>query len=230
MSAREIAEELTHGIVDVWVTTLEGWRVEEVAMQLSADLDIPEQEFLAVAREGYMFPDTYLIPRDATAAAVAQIFQDTFDQKITGAMRQDARATGLTLPEIVTLASIIEREGRSDLDRPVIAGILYNRMEQDWPLQVDATLQYALGYQPEEKSWWKETLYDVDKRVASPYNTYANGGLPPGPIANPGLASIMAAIYPERSEYMYYLHDPTGTIHYATDLAGHEQNIATYLR
>ena len=165
MDSRTIASELTHGMLDVWVTTLEGWRSEEIANQLAKELDIPEVEFLRVAQEGYMFPDTYLIPRDATAAAIAAIFRKVFDEKVDDVLREDAKKTGLTWNEVITLASIVEREGRSDEDRPVIAGILLKRLKADWPLQADATLQYVLGYQAFEKSWWKKSLTAADKTV-----------------------------------------------------------------
>jgi UPF0755 protein len=214
----------------VWATTPEGWRVEEIANKLSKLFDIPEAEFLKHTKEGYMFPDTYLVPKDATPAAIAKIFLDTFDTKIGTTLRTDAIKTGLTLPEVITLASIVEREGRSDDDRPVIAGILLNRIKADWPLQVDATLQYALGYQPMEKSWWKKYLTDEDKKVKSPFNTYANLGLPPHPIANPGLSSIKAVIYPKETEYWYYIHDTKGTAHYAKTIEEHQGNISKYLQ
>ena len=230
MSSGEIAQELTHGFLDVWVTMLEGWRVEEVANRLAKDLDIPEAEFLKVAREGYMFPDTYLIPRDASAAAIAKIFSDTFNQKVTDQMRADATQTGLTFDEVVILASIVEREGRTGEDRPVIAGILLKRLDAGWPLQADATLQYALGYQPNEKSWWKKSLITADKKIRSPHNTYLNPGLPPAPISNPGLDSIKAVIYPKDSAFWYYIHDAEGNVHYATTIEEHTDNIATYLQ
>jgi UPF0755 protein len=230
MDAKTIAQELTHGILDVWVTTLEGWRNEEIATQLDKDLDIPEDQFLAVAQEGYMFPDTYLIPRDATPAGVAKMFLDNFNSKVTATMRNDAKKTGLTFDQTMTLASLVEREGLSDADRPMIAGILLNRIKLGMPLQVDATLQYALGYQPFEKTWWKKDLTDDDKKTDSLYNTYTNVGLPPGPIANPGLASIKAAIYPTASDYLYYIHDKTGTIHYAKTIEEHNANVQKYLQ
>jgi UPF0755 protein len=230
MNARKIAEELTHGIVDVWVTTLEGWRVDEIATKLTKDLDIPEGEFLKVAQEGYMFPDTYLIPKNATAGAIVRLFKDNFDTKVTEKMREDARNAGLSLEKVVTLASIVEREGRTEEDRPVIAGILLKRLEADWPLQTDATLQYINGYQSADKSWWKKNVTNADKELDSPYNTYKNTGLPPGPIANPGLSSIKAVIYPQKSEYWYYLHDPAGGVHYAVTYEEHLANIAKYLQ
>lgn len=230
MDAGTIAKEMTHGTLDVWVTILEGWRAEEVAAKLSKELDIPESEFAKVAREGYLFPDTYLFPKDATVGAVAQLFFSTFDTKVDEKLRADAKKTGLTFDEVLTLASIVEREGRTEEDRPMIAGILLNRLNADWPLQADATLQYALGYQVREKTWWKKELFDDDKKVKSPYNTYLNPGLPPGPIANPGIVSIKAVIYPKTSDYWYYLHDPKGGVHYGRTLEEHNRNIETYLR
>lgn len=230
MDARTMALTMTHGILDVWVTTLEGWRDEEIASQLSKDIDIPEEQFLRYAREGYMFPDTYLIPRDATASAVADMFMKNFNSKVTAVMIADAKKTGLTFDQTVILASIVEREGRTDSDRPMIAGILLNRIKAGMALQVDATLQYAIGYQPFEKSWWKKELSDDDKKINSPYNTYTNTGFPPGPIANPGLASIKAAIYPTSSDYLYYIHDKTGNVHYAKTVEDHNANIRKYLQ
>ena len=230
LGADEIASELTHGYLDVWVTTLEGWRNEEIANQLAKDLDIPEGEFLKVAQEGYMFPDTYLIPRDASAAAIANIFRSTFDQKITEQMKVDAQKQGLTVEEVIILASIVEREGRTSEDRPVIAGILLKRLNADWPLQADATLQYALGYQATEKSWWKKSLTTEDKKIRSAFNTYLNPGLPPRPISSPGLASLKAVIYPQESAFWFYLHDNDGNVHYAATIEEHNENIARYLQ
>lgn len=230
MDSRSVARELTHGFKDIWVTTLEGWRNEEIATVLAKNLDLPESEFLRSAKVGYMFPDTYLIPQDATAGAIIAIFSGAFEKKLSEDMRADIRASGMTLDEVITLASIVEREGQTDEDRPIIAGILLNRLDAGWPLQADATLQFVLGYQSQDKTWWKKTLYDDDKKVNSPYNTYANPGLPPGPISNPGLASIRAVVYPKKTTYWYYLHDPTGGVHYATSLDEHNANVAAYLR
>lgn len=230
MDARTVAQSLTHGVTDVWVTTLEGWRNEEIATVLAKSLDLPESEFLKHAAIGYMFPDTYRIPKDATAGAVIALFRNAFDQNVTPQMKADIKAAGMSEKDVIILASIVEREGRTDEDRPVIAGILLNRLRAGWPLQADATLQYALGYQPSERSWWKKALTEDDKTVRSPYNTYLNTGLPPGPISNPGLASIRAAIYPKMTDYWYYLHDPSGRVHYAKTLEEHNANIEKYLR
>ncbi len=230
MDSRTVAEQLTHGFQDVWVTTLEGWRDEEIAAILSKHMDIPESEFLKIAHVGYMFPDTYRIPRDATAGAIVNMFRSTFDTKVTDEMRQKAAQDGMTMDQVITLASLVEREGLTDTDKPVIAGILIKRWKANWPLQVDATLQYALGYQPAEKTWWKKVLSADDRAVKSPYNTYTNPGLPPGPICNPGISSINAVLFPKASDYWYYLHDPAGGVHYAKTIEEHNANIAKYLQ
>lgn len=230
MDAETVATALTKGSSDIWITTIEGWRVEEIASKLSHDLEIPESEFLKYAEEGYMFPDTYLIPKTASAAAIAKIFKDTFDMKISKEMREEGLKTGLTFPELVVLASIVEREGKNRDDKPIIAGILLNRLKMKMPLQVDATLQYASGYQSSERSWWKKTLYNEDKTIQSPYNTYSNVGLPPNPISNPGYDSLYAVIHPSVTDYLYYLHSPDGLVHYAKTLEEHSSNIEKYLR
>lgn len=230
MDAQEVAIQLTHGIVDVWMTIIEGLRIEEVAVKVARDLNIPEQEFIRFGVEGKMFPDTYLIPKDATAGAVVKIFLDNFDKRVTDAERLQAGVIGLNFEEVLTLASIVEREGRSDIDRPVIAGILLNRLRLKMPLQVDATLQYALGYQAKEKTWWKKVLTNEDKEINSKYNTYKYVGLPPGPIASPGKAAINAVFTPTKTDYLYYLHDNQGLAHYARSLEEHNDNVSKYLR
>lgn len=230
MDSRTIAQSLTHGVEDVWVTTLEGWRNEEVATELAKTLDIPESEFLKTAKLGYMFPDTYRVPSDATAGGMTALFEDVFAKKVTQELAGAIRASGMSLSDVITLASIVEREGRTNEDRPVIAGILLNRLDEGWPLQTDATLQFALGYQPQEKTWWKKALTEQDKKVNSPYNTYMHTGLPPGPISNPGIDSIRAVLYPKRTGYFFYLHDSEGGVHYAETLEQHNANVERYLR
>lgn len=229
MSAVEIIDELSHGTLDVEIRTTEGWRLEEIALKLAKELSIPESEFLKNAREGYMFPDTYFIPKDATAGAVVKIFSDNFNKRVTPEIIEGIKKQKLTLDEGIILASIVEREGVSDTDRPIIAGILLKRLDNDWPLQADSTLQYALNYQAENQTWWKKVLTDADKKIKSPYNTYINTGLPPGPICNPGLSSIKAVANPVMTDYWYYLHGPDGQAHYAKTLEEHEANITKYL-
>lgn len=230
MDVPTIITQLTHGTLDTWVTTLEGWRDEEIALVLAKELQIPESEFLKYSREGYMFPDTYLLPKDATAAAIVQIFSKNFETKVNSQIRDGFTTQKLTLEQGIILSSIVEREGRTAEDRPVIAGILLKRLRSGWPLQVDATIQYALGYQSDEKSWWKKALTDADKKINSLFNTYRNTGLPPAPIANPGKAALTAVAFPQDTPYWYYLHDTDGVAHYARTLEEHEANIVRYLR
>jgi UPF0755 protein len=230
MDAKTIALELTHGVYDRKLLIREGLRNEEIAQILDQELQIPPVEFEKFAKIGYMFPDTYFVSNEATAAAIADNFLQTFHKKVTPLMIEDAKKTGLTFDEVIILASLVEREGRTEKDRPVVAGILLNRLRQDHPLQVDATLQYALGYQPNEKTWWKNALSDEDKNIESPYNTYKFNGLPPTPISNPGLESIRAVIYATDTQYFYYLHDLDGNVHYAKTLAEHNDNIRKFLQ
>lgn len=230
MSAQEIINELQHGIIDVWITTLEGWRNEEIALKLAQELSVPEQEFLKHAEVGYMFPDTYLFPREASASAVTRIMRNNFDKKVDQSIQNQIVSQGITFREGIILASIVEREGRTDEDRPVIAGILLKRLKEDWALNADATLQYALGYQADDKKWWKKALASEDKKIDSPYNSYTTTGLPPTPISNPGLSAITSVANPTETDYWFYLHDPDGGVHYATTLEEHNQNIDNYLR
>lgn len=234
LSARDIATELTHGAIDVWITFPEGTRVEEMAEIIEAKLKIPEndkyqfdkKEFIKNAQEGYMFPDTYLIPKDTTALSVAQRMRETFSQKVD----QDLLTSEeLSADEILTLASLVEREAKTNQERPIIAGILVNRLNAGIALQVDATVQYAKGYDAASDSWWPQVTPEDYSKIKSPYNTYLHLGLPPGPIANPGIESIRAAVNPAETTYLYYLHDSEGKIHYAKTAEEHNQNIRKYL-
>lgn len=234
MDAKTIAQALTHGTLDVWITTLEGWRNEEIALKLAQDLAIPEGEFLKFAKEGYMFPDTYLLPREATAGAIVNIIRQNFEKRWKEGIEEideprNQLSKNVTKDEVITLASIVEREAKLETDRPKVAGILLKRLDRDWPLQTDATIQYALGYQSEERTWWKKNLTKEDLGIKSPYNTYKNPGLPPGPICNPGLEALKAVVWPEDSAYWFYLSDRDGQMHYAETIEEHNQNIERYL-
>lgn len=228
MNVYDIAKTLTHGTLDVWVTVVEGLRKEEIARIISKNFDMPESEFTQNAREGYLFPDTYLIPKTATAEMIVSILRDNFEKKYGSIPKTN---TSLTKHQIVTLASLVEREVRRDEDRLTVANIIVKRIENDWPLQIDATVQYAVGYQPNEKTWWKKNLTLEDLAIKSTYNTYKITGLPPGPIGNPGLASLKAAANADGSTlYWYYISDKTGAVHYAQTLEEHNANIQKYLR
>lgn len=218
---------LFNGPVEVWTTIPEGLRREEIAAKFASSIGKDStftNEFLqaSAGKEGYLFPDTYLFPVDVTATAIVQKMTDTFNAKTSDLT---PKGSNLTFAESVTLASLLERETKTDAERPVVAGILVNRLNAGIPLQVDAAVQYAVGT---SKDWWP-ILTLADLKINSPYNTYKFTGLPPGPIANPGLLSLQAAFAPEATDYLYYLHDSTGQIHYATTLAEHNANVAKYL-
>lgn len=224
-----LTNTLTHGTTDTWITIPEGWRNEEIALKLSKELNIPEKEFLKFAREGYMFPDTYLIPKVATAEAVANIFLDNFNMKFSSNLREKANKKGLSLEETLIIASLVEREAKTSEDRPLVASVILNRLRDKMKLDIDATVQYALGYQSNEKSWWKRELLLEDLEIDSPYNTYIHAGLPPAPIANPGLSCILAVIEAPSTNYFYYVTDKQGKTHFAKTLEEHNINISKYL-
>lgn len=231
MSAVEVAKNLTHGTLDIWVTLIEGMRKEEMAQVISKNFDIPEIEFIKLADEGYLFPDTYLVPKTATAETVLSIIKNNFNNKFDEKLHTQAKNKKLTEKQILILASLVEREARQALTREKVAGIILKRYLADWPLQIDATVQYVLGYQPDEKSWWKKNLTEEDLKIDSPYNTYKNKGLPPEPISNPSLSSIKAVINAdENTPYWYYLTDKNGVMRYAVTLEEHQANINKYLQ
>lgn len=227
MSTPQIVEALMGKPLEEWVTLIEGLRVEEMAQKLSDELGIQSSEFLKIAREGYMFPDTYLFPEEVTAEQVVKKLRDTFDKRFSEDLKAKIRTQGLSEDEGIILASIVEREARSEGARTMVASILLKRLKIGMGLNADATIQYALGYQPAEKSWWKRHLTREDLKVESPYNTYLYKGLPPAPICNPGLSSIEAVANADSSTpYLYYYHDSKGNSHYAKTLEEHNQNVA----
>ena len=220
-------DTLFKGPVELWVTIPEGLRREEIAARFATGLDKDSTfvgDFLLASRgkEGYLFPDTYLFPLDASASAIVKKMNDTFTSKA-----QELTPTGsdLSFSESVILASILERETKTDAERPIVAGIIINRLNLRMPLQVDASVQYAIGT---SKDWWP-ILSLADLKINSPYNTYKFTGLPPTPIANPGLSSLKAAFNPAVTDYLYYIHDSTGQIHYAKTLVEHNANVAKYI-
>jgi UPF0755 protein len=158
-----------------------------------------------VSLEGFLFPDTYQLRPDATASDLVGRMLITFDERVTPEMRQQAAAQGFTLYEVLTLASIVEREAAVIEERPQIASVYLNRLSIDMMLQADPTVQYAQGYDPTTGEWWNRGLTQADyTSVDSPYNTYLYAGLPPGPIANPSLSSIQAVLNPADTPYIFF--------------------------
>lgn len=201
------------------VTIPEGSTVLEISEILkNAFGDFDSADFIKSARaqEGYLFPDTYFFLPDTTPEAVITRMRENFNEK-TKSLEKDIDAFGKSEADVVTMASILEGEARQTDTRRTIAGILWKRLQLKMPLQVDAVFGYILS-----KSGYAPTLADL--KIDSPYNTYLNRGLPPGPIGNPGLDSLRAAITPIKTPYVYYLTDKDGNIYYAKTFEEHLKN------
>ena len=233
MNVWQIANSLTVGTDDTWITLPEGWRREEIAESLGKQglNNFKAEEFLSLTRglEGQLFPDTYLVPREITSTALLSLLKNTFAAKVTTSLDKEISASKMSLNEILTLASLVQRESAGDSEMPLVAQILLNRLDINMALQVDATLQYIKGFSKTELSWWATPL-SADKKLDSIYNTYKYAGLPPGPICNPGLAAIQAVLNPKPTQALYYIHDNNGKIHTAVSLEEHNLNVNEYLR
>lgn len=228
MPAESILKEFGTGKFDIAITIPEGKRAEEIADILSENFDKFSDEWRTKlnAEEGYLFPDTYYFPRETGIEQIISTLKNNFENKYS----QVNNNTSLSKEEIVIMASLIEREAKFAQDREMISSVIHNRLNIDMKLDIDATVQYAVGYSEAEKRWWKKGLTYDDLEIDSPYNTYTNPGLPPKPISNPGLASLQAAGNPANTDYLFYISDKTGTNHYAETLDEHNRNVAKYLR
>lgn len=208
----------------VKITIPEGWCVSEITDYLGNKLvKFDKPAFLALAEkdEGYLFPDTYFISPVAKPQDIVDMMQNNFLAKIFG-VQDKISASGHSQEDIIKMASILEGEAMP-ADRPVVAGILWKRLGLGMPLQVDSTFKYING----------KNSYDLtaaDLKIDSPYNTYSHKGFPPTPINNPGMDSILAALNPVDTNYMYFLTEKDGTIHYAMTFAQHVANKAKYLK
>lgn len=218
-----------------WVVIPEGLRKEEIAERMAESHGWGEEQIdafvtadtnISGATEGVFFPDTYLIPLDESTADVAKRmnrrFNEVFEPYAEESLERDIQ--WLTL---IKIASLVQREAAGKSDMPLIAGVIWNRLEKGMRLDIDATLQYARGDAGD--GWWAPLTAD-DKKIESPYNTYIHKGLPPSPIANPGLDAIRAALRPEKTKCFYYLHEKSGVIHCAETFEEHKENIEAYLR
>lgn len=237
-STLEIGDNLTKASVKrIRVTLPEGIRRQEIAnliLDTLEDTNTPHQfnpdSFIdkTATLEGQLFPDTYdLSPNIST---------DEMIQKLTNRYTQIVSNLNIApenLSKVTILASLIEREAGADSEKAEIAGILTNRLENQWPLQVDATVQFAISNtrcRLRICEWWPKTLSKADLQINSPYNTYLHKGLPPGPISNPGKASLEAAAKPNKTKNWFYLHDLSGKIYYGATVEEHNQNICRYLK
>ncbi|MFO7951930.1 MAG: endolytic transglycosylase MltG [Bacillota bacterium] len=248
MSTEEIVNKIRTGDVyveNVWFTIPEGYWIELIAERLKEKGLIDQEKFLALAREpsseikeefpflkeiddpdikyeleGYLYPDTYEINADADEKEIIKLMLRRMDNIIDEQYKERMEEMEMSLHEVLTLAAMVEREARVDHERDRIAGVMYNRLDIDQRLEIDATIQYILG-EPEES-----LTYD-HLEVKSPYNTYQNAGLPPGPIAAPGEPSIEAVLYPEDTDYYYYnyKYDDSGEHFFSETHAEHMQNV-----
>ncbi len=234
----EVLQRLVRGEqTAVWVTIPEGFTAKQIAEALAAhglgEAGAFERIFLdrgvdvggarTRSMEGYLFPSTYLIPTDDSPTGDARILVDQFRRELPPDAPAQAKALGRSLPEVVTIASIVEREGKLDEDRPLIASVIYNRLRRGMPLEVDASIEYVFAEH-------HDVITKRDLEIDSPYNTYRHAGLPPTPIANPGKASLEAAFHPARSDYLYYIAKSDGHSVFAKTLAEHNANVNRYLR
>lgn len=236
MDAKTLATALTNEPSRVWVTIPEGFRKEQIAEVLGEALswsDTDRNDFLESGSdrdeeriEGYYFPDTYLLARGINGAEAMDQMWKRFEEAFYP-YYQPFLDANIRHDTAVRMASIIQREAAGNDDMKLIAGILWNRLEQGMNLEVDATVQYAVG--SSERGWWP-TLTREDFDVDSPYNTYMHAGLPLHAISNPGIAAIDAVLYPEETECLYYLHDAERKIHCAKTFEEHQVNIETYLK
>lgn len=237
MNINSVLDRLVQGPESqvVRITIPEGFTVEDIANLLEKENLTTKEEFCKVAKdytpydymkeatenkdikyavEGFLFPDTYDIDRSYGAKQIMQIMVDNFDHRLNSEMRERAKEENLSIFELVTMASLVEKEAKFAEDRPIIADVFFKRLENHMMLQSDATIQYALDEHKEEFSI-------EDTKLASPYNTYQHEGLTPGPIGNPGLASIEAVLYPATTDYLYFVADSKGHNHYSVTYDEH---------
>ncbi len=243
LTGREIAGMLkSTSLTDVPFNVLPGWRMEEIAATIpTSGLDATSADFLAAAAtpanppdylpvsastEGFLAPGAYTLPRSTTAEQLVFLLVQNFSSQLTPELRSGFASHGLSVYQAVTLASIVQREVIVDEEMPMIASVFYNRLSIDMPLQTDPTVQYALGYNSAQHTWWTNPLSQADLNLDSPYNTYIYPGLPPGPISNPSLAALQAVAFPAQSNYYYFQArcDGSGLHNFAQTLEQHQQN------
>lgn len=203
--------EVLRGGDEFSLTIPEGWRATQIDEALAKKKILNAGEFLQVAssNEGYLFPDTYRFAPNMTAVQIRDMMLDNFQKKTAGQN---------VTPQVLIIASIVEREAKFDEDRPKIAGVYWNRLEKGMKLEADPTIQYGKG------SWEPITAADY-KNFQSPYNTYLHDGLPPGPICNPGLKSIEATLYPQKDGWLYFFHKTDGHAVYSQTLEDHQAKV-----
>lgn len=246
MSMNQIIDVMTAPpkIEEVSVTFPEGLRLEEYAVILKkAGIIETEDAFIKATREdydfnflrsrppgvgleGYLFPDTYRFVKGTKPHDIISRMLDNFDRQLTPELRAQADAQKRTIHQVVTLASIVEREAQKAEERATVAGVYVNRLDREMPLQADPTVQYGIG---KPDNWWpKDATLANGLRQPGPFNTYLGPGLPPAPIANPGLASLKAAVQPEKHEFLYFVAKGDGSHAFAKTLDEHNANVRRF--
>ncbi len=230
MTLIDIANTILFKPYQKWIILVPGLRKEQVAERLGKKFNWTEaktREFLDNAKEGYLFPDTYLLNVDYTGKEAAERLISNFNEHFDAKLQKDLLAQNVRIDTAVKIASLIERESGGDEDKALIAGVIWNRLNEGMKLQIDATIQYIIGTSAD---WWPILSGGNLRSFESPYNTYLNKGLPPGPIANPSLASINASVYPAQTDCFYYLHSKDKSIHCSVTYEEHLKNIERYLK
>ncbi len=217
MNIAEIAQKIISGdIAKEKITIIEGWNLKDIGFYFERKGMFQAEELYdeRADLEGYFFPDTYEIRKGESLEEIINKAVENFNKKLSPELREEIKRQEKTISEIVTMASLIEKEVKTKEDKELVSGILWKRLKNGIPLQVDATITYITGK--------KTTKISIEEtQIDNPYNTYKYKGLPPGPICNPGLESIMAAIYPQESEYWYYLSTPAGKTIFSKTLKEH---------
>jgi len=216
MSAEEALWRILHStyINNARIVIPEGWRMEQIAERLSANGVCDAAKFEALVREekleGYLFPSTYQLKKNTPAREVVNLLKSEFDRRVRP-LFSGGFPPGLDEKKALVIASIVEREAATPGERPLIAAVYLNRYARKMALEADPTVQYALGYSRKEQTYWKKRLTYADLKFKSAYNTYAVGGLPPGPICNPGADSVSAVLNPANIDALYFVADRKGT-------------------
>jgi len=221
----KIAQKIISGDVEKQeITIIEGWSLRDIGWYFeNKGMFQAEELYYMTELEGYLFPDTYEISWGASLEEIIKKMTDNFDKKLTTELRQEIQKQKKTIPEIIIMASLLEKEVQTLEDKEKVAGVLLNRLQIGMPLQVDATITYITKKQT-------TNISKQDTQIDSPYNTYKHRGLPLGPICNPGIESIKAAIYPQLNSYWYYLSTPEGETIFSKTLEEHNIAKAKYLK
>ncbi len=243
LSVAALARLLTNPeSVERLLTFVEGWNLRDYGHYLeiqglfkaaewqglalknfATDFDFLADKPAYATLEGYLFPDTYRFKKNTTAAELARRLLQNFGRKLSPELQAEIKGQGRTIFETITMASLIEAEARTEKDRRLVSDILWRRFNIGMPLQVDSSVNYVTGVK-------KPAISSAEQQIDSPYNTYKYAGLPLGPINNPGLSSILAAIYPEKNDEWFFLADKDGQMHYAKNLKEHNENKIKYLK